>query len=68
MISSDDGTFEFILLFIGFKFETDVGINAFQVSTPFMFHEIGKIDKGIVPHRIPVRDKCLTPCETDPWS
>ena len=27
MISTDDETFVFILLFIGFKVETDVGIN-----------------------------------------
>ena len=31
MISTDDGTFVFTLLFIGFIFETDVGINASSV-------------------------------------
>ena len=31
MISTDDGTFVFILLFIGFNVETDVGINASSV-------------------------------------
>ena len=31
VISTDDGTFAFILLFIGFKVETDVGINASSV-------------------------------------
>ena len=31
MISTDNGTFVFILLFIGFKVETDVGINASSV-------------------------------------
>ena len=41
VISTDDGTFAFILLFIGFKVETDVGINASSVpvwilSLPFV--------------------------------
>ena len=31
MISTDDGTFVFILLSIGFKVEPDVGINASSV-------------------------------------
>ena len=31
MISTDDGTFVFILLFVGFKVETDVGINTSSV-------------------------------------
>ena len=31
MISTDDGTFVFILLFIGFKVETDIEINASSV-------------------------------------
>ena len=31
MISKDDGTFVFILLFIGFNVETDVGIDANSV-------------------------------------
>ena len=31
MISTDDGMSVFILLFIGFKVETDVGVNASSV-------------------------------------
>ena len=41
VISTDDGTFVLILLFIGFKVDTDVGINASSVpvwisSLPFV--------------------------------
>ena len=32
MISTDNETFVFILLFVGFKVETDVGINESSVS------------------------------------
>ena len=31
MISTDDGTFVFVLFLVGFKVETDVGINASSV-------------------------------------
>ena len=44
----------------------------FQVSTPVLsqvlYHEIGKVITGIVPHWMQARESCLTPRETDPGS
>ena len=46
--------------------------NDFQVSTPvltqILYHEIGKVITGNVPHWMPARESCLTPRKTDPWS
>ena len=45
---------------------------SFQVSKPvltqILYHEIGKVNTGIVPHRMPARESFLTPLETDPGS
>ena len=44
----------------------------FPSSTPVftqeLYHEIGKVMTGIVPHWMPARESCLTPRETDPRS
>ena len=44
----------------------------FKVSTPvlsqILYHEIGKVNTGIVQHWMPARESCLTRHETDPGS